>query len=177
MNSKVKGIIIGLAALATAGQLWGGTFLEWNYNDGQLPIPEKEKVSIQVSDTVLSASGAITLAIKVLKTDPAAPSYAVQVNFRKKAKIATGDRFRLSFDVKGDRAGDIWAAAIIDVAPWTTICNSQPKINVTETWQTFQVEFTSQMDYDGSFAIPMLSLNKFPEGGTIFLGPIKLEKL
>ena len=57
------------------------------------------------------------------------------------------------------------------------IGNSARKIDITEKRQTFQVDFTSQMDYDGPVDIPMLSLNKFPEGGTIFLDPIKLEKL
>lgn len=104
--------------------------------------------------------------------------YGVQLVYICRKPLTLGRSYRLRFQYKGTHAGEIGATVAQVEAPFRPIARSADTVlNVTNQWQSCELDFTTTFVDCRDFATPRLTLGSYPAGGTLYFGPVTLEEL
>ncbi len=167
-----------LSLLVSLG-LVAGTLREWNFKDGTSGVTGNPKqVSIKVDPAVKTPEGASTLALKLIDRPAESPIHGVQVSFRTEAELVPGSRYRVSFQLRADRKAPVAASCILQEKPYSPLGKNTAWSGIAnEEWQPVVIEFTAVPEGKQAIRVPMLMLGNFPVGGTLWVGPVRFEKL
>ena len=122
-------------------------------------------------------SGEAALELQLKRIAPGAPRHAIQVNFLSREKLEAGKNYRIQFTYKGDRNGEIQIAPAQASAPFALLAgNVAPVLSVSREWQTCTLDFRMESVPAGTHALPRMMIASFPEGGTLWIGPVTLSE-
>ena len=102
-------------------------------------------------------AGEPALELQLKHLAPGAPRHAVQVNFLFGEKLEAGKNYRIQFDCKGDRDGEIQIAPAQAAAPFTLLArNVSPVLSISRDWQTCTLDFRMENVPAGTYALPRM---------------------
>ncbi len=154
------------------------TLHEWSFKDGTSGVVCPKQVAMKVDPQGKTPEGAPVLALKLLERPEEGPAHSVQVNFRTEAELIPGNRYRVTFQLRADCKGLVSASCILQDKPWSPLGKtSYWRGAVNEDWQPIRIEFTADKEGKTAVRAPMLMLGNFPVGGTLWVGPVRFEKL
>lgn len=164
-----------LVALLPAAEL----LQEWNYNGAVLSGIQGNPACLELKAAPKGKTpdGASVLMVKLISRPSHAFLHSVQLNYVSKQKIMPGARYLIHFYLKADREGMVGVNATVVADGWPMLSGSMRKIKVGGQWQKILVEFTASKEYAATIRTPMFMLGEFPVGGTLYIGPVRLEKL
>lgn len=110
-------------------------------------------------------------------TPSTTPTYRKQVNFLPPHSVSRNQRFRATFCYKGTVAGDILITAARNYPPYNRITGSAKTLKVSTQWQTECFEFSVNDSSPPPLAMPRFELGAYPQGATLYLGPVTLERI
>jgi hypothetical protein len=146
----------GVALFAGSGHLW---------------TPE-----ISIGEKTPDGHPSLALRIDAVPAD-AKPS-GKQVNFVWPHAVGSGQKYRISFYVRGSVAGEIPCAAARGSDPYSQLGKgARWLISVTPEWRKVVHEFTVDDTVSAPQAMPRLYVGNYPVNATLWLGPVKLERL
>lgn len=131
----------------------------------------------KTSERVRTPDGEAAVALKIIAKPDDVP-HGAQFNLPKEAELKKGDRLRISFQVRGSEFGTIGFNVIQDARPWKGISKQSGRtIKVSKEWRKVTHEFTVDGDYREKIRFPMFMLGKYPLNATVYLGPVRVERL
>ncbi len=177
---KRLALLLAFAALAlTAGQVWrydsdrdlmADRLVFWG--------PAGNTFERRISKTVKTVAGENTLELTMKETAPEAAAHTKQVNYLYQEAVKPGTRFRLTFAYRGTVPGEISCTAAQATAPFKSLAAGAGKtLAVTTEWQEATLEFTVTEAFAPPLAMPRLMPGKYPAGGVLYIGPVRLEEV
>lgn len=131
-----------------------------------------------VSAQEKTPEGENSLALVMTRTPAGAPPYAKQVNFIRRDSAGKGWKYRISFSYKGSVPGTVSYQVARHYPPYSTIGkNTGRELKVTPEWRKEVREFTVAEDVDAPLAMPRFLVGLYPEGETLYIGPVTVERL
>jgi hypothetical protein len=172
-----------LASAQSETENGGEIIKEWNWESGKLTEENKpllhckpDAFAIKISPSEKTPDGKRTLEINIT-SPPDDVAHAKQVSFACNQQMKSGDKFRISFWCKGSDKGSLSYSVIQGVSPWTPLAeNTMRNIVINNEWQKISLEFMSSSDWSCPVRVPMIMPGKYPEGGSIFIGPVEFSK-
>ncbi len=132
----------------------------------------------EVSTEVKTPDGENSLALKIVQSPADGKSFGKQVNFLHKGVVGKGWKYRISFFYKGSVPGSISYVAARQYPPYSAIGKRTGRtLKVTTGWQKEVREFTVEDEAGAPLAFPRFMVGLYPGGGTIYLGPVMVERL
>ena len=152
---------------------------EWNYGQG---IPREisgtpDRLALEISRNEKTPDGAAVLSVKLLSRPAGTSLHSVQLNYVSRQKITAGARYLICFYLKSSREAVVGANATVVSKEWPMIAGSMRKITVNGQWRKISIEFTATQEYSALVRTPMFMLGEFPVGETLYIGPVRLEKV
>jgi len=141
-----------------------------------LSYPAKT-VSFQVPGSIRTPDDQPCGEFKLSETAPNASAWSIQINFASDQQVSTGTKYRVSFFLQGEPAGEIGVSCSQGKAPWKTIGTSGKTLRFGKEWVKAEFEFTAKEDYTGPLRTPMLMAGQLPAGTVLRIGPVTLEKM
>ena len=91
-------------------------------------------------------------------------------------KWERGVKYEISYDIKSNWTGKVWAAVTMAQAPWKPFKGEYVNLTANET-EDVDIEFVVPQDYNGKYIrLIYLGLGKAPEGTVFEISNVKLEK-
>ena len=174
MKKFLTVLLCGAAVLLSAEVL-----KEWNFKEAKVPGLQypRENIEYRVSPEEKTPEGDPVgeFVIKKLAKDPVA--WSLMIGFVSEQNLTPGMKCRYSFQIRADREGKAMSSCIQQDSPWKTIGNSPKEFSVSKEWRTVTREFTVNGDFNCAVRTPTIMVGALPEGTTVYLGPVKFEKL
>lgn len=174
-----------LFALIGAGLLSGGELNIWKY-DSERDLMGDRMIFYAAQGSQLTQSiapqktpdGQTMLKVTLDKVAPGTPAHAMQIIYLYHDKLEQGKNYRLSFQYKGSQNGDIQMLPALVGAPHTILApNANKMLSVSPEWQTATLDFSMNNVPTGDYALPRMMIATYPEGGTLYLGPVTLSEV
>lgn len=158
-------------------------FKEWSYNSGKMPagLSSYRRKGLATFVTLISKSvktpnGDKALEVKILSPAVKVPHYK-QLNFIYDSKITAGTMLKVEFMIKGSTRGKASASCIISRPPWKGLGKGSGKSFIVETeWKKITLEFAAAKDWEGKMRMPLLAIGEYPQGETLYIGPVRIFK-
>jgi len=153
---------------------------EWMFENGNpkgLTCHPAKTVSFQIPETVRTPDGRFCGEFKISKAAPNAMPWSIQINFSSDQEIVAGTKYRITFFIQGESAGELGVGCTQGKAPWKTIGGSVKTLRFGTEWVKAEFEFTAKEDYAGPVRAPILMLGKLPIGTVLRIGPVAFEKM
>lgn len=122
-------------------------------------------------------AGESVLKIVLERITPGAPRHAVQINCLYRGTLKAGQNYRIQFQYKGSKNGDIQIIPAQAGAPFAGLGkNISSVLNVSPEWQTCTLDFRMEQVPGGPYALPRMMIASYPQGGELFFGPVVLSE-
>ncbi len=132
----------------------------------------------EVSTEVQTPDGEHSLALNIVRTPADGKHFGKQVNFLHRGAVGKGWKYRITFFYKGSLPGEISYTAARQYPPYSAVGKRAGRtLKVTADWQKETREFTVEDEAGPPLAFPRFMVGLYPEGGTIYLGPVTVERL
>lgn len=176
---KSLSILLFSAILCSAGEL-----MTWNYKterslkaDRMIFYAAKGSELEKTVSNETTPDGKTVLKITLKRIASGAPGHAVQVSFLYRGKLEKDRRYRIQFQYRGTRNGEIKLVPAQAKAPYAPLQKgSYRMLNVTPEWQTCTLDFKMEQTPGGDYVLPRMMLATYPEGGELFFGPATLSE-
>ncbi|MDR0931984.1 MAG: beta-galactosidase [Victivallales bacterium] len=132
----------------------------------------------QCCTDVKTANEENTLALKIISKKENALPHFKQVNFRYRQAVEKDEQYKISFVYKGTAPGNISLTVAQMDAPYKAIGKYVGReLRVSKEWQTAEIKFHASDAFAPPLATPRLMIGHYPVGETLYIGPVKIEKV
>ncbi len=159
----------------------------WRYDEATAPtrqgmglITGKGHVwTPKISTAEKTPDGDASLSLRI-DNSPAADAkpWGKHINYIWPHPVEPGQKYRVSFYAKASAPGEIHCMAARQSPPYSRLGKRCAwSISTSPEWRKFVHEITIEESSPAPQALPRLQLGTYPQGETIWLGPLTLERL
>ena len=175
---KLLTILLFSTLLCSAGEL-----KTWSYEterdlktDRMIFYAAKGSMLEKTITDETTPDGKPVLKVTLKQVAHGAPGHAIQVSFLYRGVLEKDRSYRIQFQYRGNRNGEIRIVPALAGAPYTPLQKGNFRVlSVSPEWQTCTLDFKMELTPGGEYVLPRMMLASYPESGELFFGPATLS--